>query len=475
LLQIARRLGRGRVVDRSGIVLATSERTDLATFAATYRELGLDDLSAEPRRGAQERYYPLQGYAFHLLGDLNTKVGWGAPNSSYLERDHAPWLQGYSTTPAPAATLSGDGGSRVPAAPLDHSALLPLLRHGFESKKPAVQALLQRDRTLHSTIDARFQVAVAKILRDAVGTASAERGAAVVLDAQTGAVLALASLPWPALAGLDRVPSEALLDRVRYGIYPPGSTFKVVTAMAAQREGVEDRTYRCERLPDGRVGQQVRGWGKPIRDDLRVRQPHGEVDLERGIAVSCNAYFAQLAVYDVGARPLLEVAAELGIETATPNTPAALQDALPQAGYGQGQVVASPLSMARVAATVAADGMAPEGYWVEGESNRRTASPRRLISSAQAARLAAAMRRVVTEGSASRALATVRPAMAGKTGTAEVDGEKSHAWFVGFAPYGGSGRRIAVAVLIENGGYGGLEAAAAAGRIVREAAALGVL
>ncbi len=86
------------------------------------------------------------------------------------------------------------------------------------------------------------------------------------------------------------------------------------------------------------------------------------------------------------------------------------------------------------------------------------------------------MRRVVTEGTAARFLAGVEPAIAGKTGTAEVKGKDSHSWFVGFAPSRPTGgRRIAFAVIVEHGGYGGRLAAPAAGEIVREAAALGLI
>ena len=76
----------------------------------------------------------------------------------------------------------------------------------------------------------------------------------------------------------------------------------------------------------------------------------------RASSVSCNAYFAQLGTYDVGAEPLFETANLLGIATAAPNTAAQLKKSLPQSSYGQGQVVASPFQMARVAATVANGG-----------------------------------------------------------------------------------------------------------------------
>jgi cell division protein FtsI/penicillin-binding protein 2 len=301
----------------------------------------------------------------------------------------------------------------------------------------------------------------------------------------SGDLLASVSYPW---RGLSEVPAAAggegggeawALDRARYGLYPPGSTFKLVTAMAALRKesALAEETYRCSRLDGGRVGQTVRGWGRPVRDDPTHREPHGEVAMERGIVVSCNAYFAQLAVYGVGAERLLETAAMLGIDVARPNTADALADSLAQAGYGQGQVVATPFEMARVAATVAGGGVMPRGRWLlaAGGAGANPEPPVRVLSESQAELLGRAMRRVATEGSGAAVLRDATPAIAGKTGTAEVAGQASHSWFVGFAPYGSSGRRIAFAVIVENGGYGGRAAARVARDVVREASALGLL
>ena len=84
------------------------------------------------------------------------------------------------------------------------------------------------------------------------------------------------------------------------------------------------------------------------------------------------------------------------------------------------------------------------------------------------------MRSVVLEGTG-RALRGNPIPIAGKTGTAEISGKPSHAWFVGFAPYGTATRRVAVAVIVENAGYGGAAAAPAAGEIIAAAAALGLV
>ena len=196
--------------------------------------------------------------------------------------------------------------------------------------------------------------------------------------------------------------------------------------------------------------------------------------MERGIIVSCNAYFAQLGTYDVGADPLLATANLLGISVATPATAAELRKSLPQSSYGQGQVVASPFQMARVAATVATGGAMPQGRWITDETNNRTNPPENVLSPGAAQTLQKFMREVVTSGTGRRAGAAAAP-IAGKTGTAELADAPSHAWFIGFAPYGSSPRKIAFSVLVENGIYGGTAAAPAAAEIVNTAVKLGLI
>jgi len=196
--------------------------------------------------------------------------------------------------------------------------------------------------------------------------------------------------------------------------------------------------------------------------------------MQRALVVSCNAYFAQLGTYDVGAEALLATATLLGISPAAPNTADQLRKSLGQSSYGQGQVVASPFQMARVAATVASGGWMPQGRWIADETNPRIAPPQAVLSADAAATLGGFMRQAVTSGTGRRA-AAASVAVAGKTGTAELRDAPSHAWFIGFAPFGGSGRKIAVSVLVENGVYGGTAAAPVAAEIVDAAVELGLI
>jgi cell division protein FtsI/penicillin-binding protein 2 len=197
--------------------------------------------------------------------------------------------------------------------------------------------------------------------------------------------------------------------------------------------------------------------------------------MQKGIIVSCNAYFAQLGAEAVGSTALYDTATKLGISVAQPNTAKKLQQYLPQAAYGQGQVVASPFQMARVAATIANGGAAPQGRWVIDETNPRVREAQPVVDAALAAEIGRFMRGVVTSGTG-RVLSKSAVPIAGKTGTAELAKAPSHAWFIGFAPYGGkSGKQIAFAVLVENGQYGGTAAAPIAGELVAAAGELGLI
>ena len=110
----------------------------------------------------------------------------------------------------------------------------------------------------------------------------------------------------------------------------------------------------------------------PFATTWRIGTPHGTLRYEPAIVVSCNAYFAQLGTYKVGPEQLLDTAKAIGVSVANPATVKNLKPQMPQASYGQGQVVVSPFQMARVAAAIAAGGKIPLGRWVTDDSNTRT-------------------------------------------------------------------------------------------------------
>jgi peptidoglycan glycosyltransferase len=175
----------------------------------------------------------------------------------------------------------------------------------------------------------------------------------------------------------------------------------------------------------------------------------------------------------LGARALFSAASQFHIRTASPNTPERLAAALTYASIGQGEVLATPLNMALAAAAIANNGVAIPAHYRLGLV---PATGERVLDPAKSRVLASFLRSVVTNGTAAAQLKSHPIPIAGKTGTAEVAGGRSHSWFAGFAPYGGTPRRrIAFAVILENGGYGGAGAAATAGDIVEAMTSLGML
>jgi cell division protein FtsW (lipid II flippase) len=339
---LAHEIPRGAIYDRNGIPLATADWSELERHAADYQALGIDIEQTCSR--FDNRHYPFGSAAAHLIGDIRTGENFHATNASLVEHDSNRKLQGY-----------------------EYAELAPQVRYRHQPGNQGIARILARDRNVHLTVDIRLQLLARDILDRHLQAAGVQNGSVVVLDAATGGVLALVSAPAPD-PRVGHTPDE-LLDRARYGEYPPGSTFKLVTAIAALRLDPElkHRTFLCHRLPDGRAGNTIAGWNRAIKDDIGDTA-HGTLDMSQAITVSCNAYFAQLGVHDVGSQALAETAAQFGIST---GDAVELRRNLPFASYGQGAVLVSPFKMARVTAAIAAGGKMPEGRWIEQSPKRR--------------------------------------------------------------------------------------------------------
>jgi len=448
---LAREIPRGAIYDRNGVPLATSNWQELERHRDAYTALGVSLETADSR--FDSRHYPFGAATVHLTGDLRTGENFHATNASLVEHDANRRLQGY-----------------------EYAELAPLIRYRHHPGNAGVARILARDRDVRLTVDIRLQLRAKEILDRHLRESAVTNGALVVMEAATGDVLAIVSTPStapPATRAAAPTPDE-LLDRARYGQYPPGSTFKIVTAMTALNldPSLTRRTFQCRPLGDGRCGNTIAGWNRAIKDDIGDHA-HGTLDMERAIAVSCNAYFAQLGVHDVGSKALAAMAERLGL---SPGDPLELRHTLPFAAYGQGPILVTPFKMARVAATIAAGGRMPQGRWIAGDGNTRQDPPFEILAEPQAAFIAGAMRRVVTEGTARHVMAGAPIEIAGKTGTAQLETGLPHAWFTGFAPYGGSApRRLAFAVVVEHGGYGGRVAAPIAREVIEAAKQLGLL
>jgi peptidoglycan glycosyltransferase len=309
------------------------------------------------------------------------------------------------------------------------------------------------------------------------------RAAGVVLDPRTGAVLALASIPaydpnrldahWSALLS---DPASPLLDRATSGLYPPGSTFKIVTASDALDAGVVTPQSRFTDAGGLRVGNFT------IHND--EDEVTGTTDLGGAFALSSNVDFAQIALrigvdrwYDYASRWGLGKSAEFDLPVEHDRIPAradASDGVLAQLGFGQASLLVTPLRMALVGATIAHDGTTPRPYLVRRIAGSETALATRPETLAQpiSAETAHAVRdlmvRAVAHGTGTAAqLPGVT--VAGKTGTATNPHGRSHAWFVAFAP--AQAPRVAVAIVVENVGYGGTYAAPIARDVLRVALA----
>ncbi|WP_214104972.1 penicillin-binding transpeptidase domain-containing protein [Acrocarpospora catenulata] len=294
---------------------------------------------------------------------------------------------------------------------------ITLVKHEGEGPPPRVT----------TTIDRYVQMAAARAL-DGVSRPATM----VVVRPSTGEVLAVA----------DRLGGKgAFLQK-----FPPGSTFKIVTAAALLQAGLTvDATVSCPatyQIPQGRAINNYQG-----RD-------HGTLTLRQAFAQSCNTTFAQQAVERLSADTLTAAAGLFGfggsLATGAGGTcgsvsPPQNDDALAEDSFGQGTVEASPLCMAAMAAAV------QNGTWRAPRlvpADRLGAEQQtRQLDPGVVEGLRSMMAAVVTEGTA--AGGGLPDGTAGKTGTAEVgQGRADHAWFVG---YRGD---LAFAVFVENGGTG---------------------
>jgi peptidoglycan glycosyltransferase len=309
------------------------------------------------------------------------------------------------------------------------------------------------------------------------------KAAGVVIDPASGEVLALASVPSfdpnrveTIFAALNEDKRSPLLDRATYGLYPPGSTFKIFTAATALEDGVvtPDSTF----VDPGtlRVGNYV------VHDN--EGEATGTKDLAGAFALSSNVDFASIALsigvdrwFDAAARWRLGQTIPFDIPTESARLPQRSEvtpGVLAQLGFGQADLLVSPLQMALIGSTIADAGTMPRPLLVREIETKghRVVTPRETlaqpISVQTASEVTALMRSVVQRGTGTAAnLPGV--AVAGKTGTATNPSGRAHAWFVAFAP--AQAPRVAVAIVVENGGYGGSVAAPIAREVLRVALA----
>ena len=351
----------------------------------------------------------------------------------------------------------------------------------FERVGDAITGTPQRGDDITLTISERLSRYISEQFPEG------KRGAVVVLNYKTGEILAMVSMPQFDPVNLSSALSDeeagALINRATQGLYPPGSTFKIVTMASA-----------LENLPDlNDFAFDCTGYYPVGNYSVTESSGHGVQSLSDAFANSCNTTFAALS-QDLGYTMLGQTAEKLGFNenfmfgdlivynSSYPIDDLSAED-LAWSSIGQGRVLATPMHMVLIASMIANGGVMNEPHLLrqittaQGGTRKLPGSfvGTRVLSEYVAARLEKEMVRVVKSGTGTCAALGNGYVVAGKTGSAEASNDKTietHAWFVGYitndnAPY-------AISVLVENGGSGGGVAAPLARKTLQKAVNLGL-
>lgn len=325
------------------------------------------------------------------------------------------------------------------------------------------------------TIDSRLQTVAIKAL-------GGRKGSVVLMNPNNGSIEALVSEPsynpnnlvdkWSKLIKDEDSP---LISRATVGLYPPGSSFKIISASAI----IDSGKATPEKMYDAPGRLKIYGGSVTNYES----HSYGKVPLETGFAKSINTVFARVGL-ELGQDGLVDYCEEFGfgenppieIDAKASKIRTSTMDDLEVAwtSVGQAGLLVTPLQMALAGSAVASKGKIYKPHIVQkirdynGVTIERYTKEvwKRPLKSRSAIEIAKMMRAVVKQGTGAAAEIT-GVSVAGKTGTAEIKGKDSHAWFIGFAPY--NKPKYVVAVLVENGGKGGAVAAPIAKDILEAA------
>ncbi|WP_068403211.1 peptidoglycan D,D-transpeptidase FtsI family protein [Kribbia dieselivorans] len=332
-----------------------------------------------------------------------------------------------------------------------------------------------------ASVELTINAAVQKAADEALGN---QRGAVVALDPTSGAILAMVSHPnynpsqlasqadgvsTKAWKDLNADSTQPLQNRAISRLYPPGSAYKVVTAAAALDSG---KWTKDSTLPGPAQLKLPLSTSTMANSNRQACGPDDKVTFLVALQNSCNTAFGWLGM-QLGADTMRSTSEKFGFnqQLDVPMTSAASvfpaeidQPGLALGGIGQGNVQSTPLQMAMVAAAVANKGEVMKPFMVEAVraadlselSRTKPEVLSRAMKESTATQLNEMMQAVVTNGTGTRA-AIPGVQVAGKTGTAEHGkGQAPHAWFIGFAP--ANDPKVAVAVVVEDGGRAGTDA-----------------
>jgi len=388
--------------------------------------------SVKQKDGSLKRVYSEKNLYSHVIGYYSKVYG-----KSLLEREFDNMLLGKG----------------------DISLSLSNMRKGFD---------------VNLTIDNRVQKAAYKAM-------NGRRGAVVAMNPKNGKILAMVSLPdfnpdaeflekkWNSIVEDENSP---LINRVSSGLYPPGSTFKIVTTAAAYENNLTSCSF-----------EDVGGFSL---GGLNVKNYNGEklgtIDFTGAFKHSSNQVFCELgtelgeeALFDVAKR--FKIGSEIDFDVPTEVSRLGYKKMTDKDSalfaIGQGKLLVSPLNMLLVCSAIAADGEIYTPYVVESVTKESGTviykAQTRLMSNACSFGCAEFIKQLMVEtvkSGTGKAAAIDGVTVAGKTGTAENEKEKDHAWFVGFAP--AENPKIAVAVILENDGTSGGKTAAPVAKTVMQ-------
>ncbi len=343
-----------------------------------------------------------------------------------------------------------------------------------------IQKEISAEKTIGDNVVTTLNVELQKVAYEALGVYD---GAIIVSEPSTGKILAMVSKPdfdpnnivemWDGLVNDDS--SSVLLNRATQGLYPPGSTFKIITSLAYYRQNggnVSNYHYNCN--------------GSFTYNGDRINcyhgSNHGSVDFATSFAKSCNSSYANIGLsLDLGELEStcndllfnedLDLKFLTGQSKYVLGTNAESYDVM-QTSIGQGKTQITPLQLNMITCAIANKGTVKTPYLIDriesyNGTNVKTYSPedyKTIMTEDEAEFLKEMMTGVVERGTASK-LKGLSYTAAGKTGSAEYNAVKtdSHAWFTGFAPV--ENPRVCVTIIVEGAGSGGEYAVPMAKRI----------
>jgi cell division protein FtsI/penicillin-binding protein 2 len=435
---------RGTIYDRNKNPLTTSAKVDALT---------------------QKRTYISGDLYVHALGYVDPRYG-----LTGLEENYDAELTSYNKITNNILNLAKDFSKEK-------------LKTMFENRK---EDEVKIGNGLITSLDPTLQ----KIAYNALGDS---KGAVVALNPKTGEVLAMVSKPTynpndlenaMKAANAGKAENSPLINRATAGLYPPGSTFKTITLSSAL-ENMPDITKRT--FND--TGKIVFNEKQSLSND--EGEVNGEINLKDAFRLSSNFVFGKLAM-ELGNDKLKTTAEKFGFNNTIdsegfkismskfPKLTKAEVGSVAQTGIGQSSILATPMQMALATSTIANDGkmMQPKlvNQVVDKDGNVvKTIDSKvykQVLSPSNAAIVKDYMKNLVDSKVNTSWGYFEGTNAAGKTGTADynlANGEsaKPHSWFIGFAP--ANDPKIAVAVIVENGGYGASAAAPIAGKLIRQA------